>query len=147
MEEEAKKKHTKSMRIIRNVYLYLVAMIGLIVFIIGCVSVIDNIFKNFVFKVDYNISYETYPRLGTCYQPYVDLTDKEGKKTINPTTQDTADCLQRQEEINEQSRRNQIGSDFSIAIAQLAVGLPVWLLHWGIIQKEYRRKKEEEDKE
>jgi hypothetical protein len=48
------------------------------------------------------------------------------------------------EKQNEQMSRNQIGMDFSIAFAQLIVGLPVWLFHWNIIQKENRKKEEEE---
>jgi hypothetical protein len=76
----------------------------------------------------------------------VDATDKEGKRLITPATQEIADCEKRQEQQNEQNSKNQIGEEFSISIAQLMVGLPVWLLHWGIIQKEYRKRKEEEEK-
>jgi hypothetical protein len=143
-EQQGKKKHKKAAHIIRTVYLYLVSMIGLLVFIFGCVSTIDNLLKNFVFQVNYNLTYEApYPRGGTCSQPYADPTDTTGKTMIAPTTQEVADCKVQMDKQNEQNRKNQIGMDFSVAFAQLIVGLPVWLFHWGIIQKENRRKEEE----
>jgi hypothetical protein len=138
--------HKKSLRVIRNVYLYLVSMIGLIVFIIGAVGIINNVFQNYIFRVDFDNYYEAYPyQTGTCYSPYIDPTDKEGKRLITPTTEDSARCEQKQELQKEQNRRNRIGQEFSISIAQLLVGLPVWLFHWGIIQKEYKRKEEEKE--
>jgi len=143
--ETEKPEHKKSMRIIRNVYLYLVAIIGLITFIFGAVGMINNVFQNYVFRVDYD--YYSDPmasRAGYgCSAPYVDATDLSGKKMIQPTSQDVAKCEESQEKQREQNRNNRIGSEFSIAIAQLGVGLPIWLFHWGIIQKEYRKKDEE----
>jgi hypothetical protein len=137
--------HKKSLRVIRNVYLYLVSMIGLIVFIFGAVGIINNVFQNYIFRVDYDYYSDPFPQTGTCYMQYVDPTDREGKRFITPTPEQSAACEAKQEQQKEQNRRNRIGQEFSIAIAQMAVGLPIWLFHWGIIQKEYRRK-EEEDK-
>ena len=134
------------MRVIRNVYLYLVAMIGLIVLIIGAVGIINNIFQNYIFRVDYE-NYYTEPvpyKTGTCYSQYPDLTDSEGKRLVAPTAEESAACEKRQEVQKEQNRRNRIGTEFSIGIAQIAVGLPIWLFHWGIIQKEYKRKEEDD---
>jgi len=132
------------MRIIRNVYLYLVSMIGLIVFIIGAVGIINNIFQNYIFRVDYDYYSEPFPQTGTCFIQYPDPTDREGKRFITPTPDQSAVCEQKQEQQKEQNRRNRIGQEFSIAIAQIVVGLPIWLFHWGIIQKEYKRKEEDE---
>jgi len=137
--------HKKSLRVIRNVYLYLVAMIGLVVFIFGAVGIINNIFQNYVFKVDYDNYTEPYPlKGGTCTMQYPDPADREGKRLISPTTQEVAECAARMEQQKVQNRNNRIGMDFSISIAQIVVGLPIWLFHWGIIQKEYKRKEEDE---
>ena len=136
--------HKKSLRVIRNVYLYLVAMIGLIVFIFGAVGIINNIFQNYVFKVDYDNYTEPYPlKGGTCSMQYPDPTDKEGKRLISPTPQEMEECVKRMDQQKVQNRTNRIGMEFSISIAQIVVGLPIWLFHWGIIQKEYRRKEDE----
>ncbi len=141
-------KPKKAVKIIRNVYLYLVSMIGLVVFIFGAVGLINTVFQNYVFQVDYdfNAYSQPYPAMrgGTCAQPYPDSADKEGKKMITPTTQEIADCNDQLELQKAQNRKNRIGQDFSIAFAQMAVGLPVWLFHWGIIQKEAKRREDEE---
>jgi hypothetical protein len=138
------KKHHKASKIIRTVYLYLVSMIGLIVFIIGCVGTIDNVVKNFIFHVDYNYNYTTpFPKGDSCHQSYPSAADPTGKQMIAPTTQEIADCEVQMQKQNEQNRINQIGTDFSISFAQLFVGLPVWLFHWSIIQRENKRKEEE----
>ncbi len=141
-----KQKHHQTMRVIRNVYLYLVSMIGMITMIFGAVGLVNNVFSNFVFQVNDNIYTEPYPgSRSACLQPYVDPADPELKKMIKPTAEEAAACEKNQKEQNEQYRRNSIGREFSIAIAQLAVGLPVWLFHWGVIQKEYARKKDEHE--
>lgn len=139
-------KPKRSMRIIRNVYLYLVSIIGLITFIFGAVGMINNIVQNYVFQVDYEYYSEPiYPRAAGvgCAASYIDATDPSGKKMIQPTSQEITECEAKQEKQREKNRNNRIGTEFSIAIAQLAVGLPIWLFHWGIIQKEYRKKEEE----
>ena len=136
-------KPKKSMRIIRNVYLYLVSVIGLITFIFGAVGTINNVFQNYVFGVDYDYGYEVpYPKAaGTgCAASYLDPSDPAMKKMIRPTDAEIAECEVKMEQQKAQNHANRIGSEFSIAFAQLAVGLPIWL-STGIIQKEYRKKK------
>ncbi len=125
--------------------MYLVAMIGLVTFIFGSVGIINNVFKNFVFQVDYDYYIDAMPGRSTCEQAYLDPSDASGKNMISPTSDDTAKCELIMNEQRAQGRRNNIGNDFSIAIAQIGVGLPIWLFHWSIIQKEYRSKREEED--
>lgn len=137
---------SKAFRIIRNVYLYLVAMIGLVTLIFGSIGIIDNVLKNYVFQVD-EFYYYTEPvavKGGICTQSYPDPADTTGKTMIAPTKEEIADCEKRYEEQRELSRKNQMGRDFSISIAQIVIGLPLWLFHWGIIQREYRRKEEDE---
>ncbi len=142
-------KRAKGNRIIRNIYLYLVALIGIITLVFGCVGIINNVLQNYVFHVnDYTYIEPAYPgsRGGSCAQPYTDPTDKTGTKLIQPTTQEIQDCKDSQQKQNDQNRQNNIGREFSIAIAQILIGLPLWLFHWNTIQVEYRRKHEEEEK-
>jgi hypothetical protein len=133
--------HGKSLRVIRNVYLYLVAMIGLITFIMGSVGIINNVFQGYIFKVDEYSYYEPYGMKGDyCSQP-----DRNEKAEIisTPTAEEIEACRNEQQKQRENARVNNINRQFSIALAQLGVGLPVWLFHWAIIQREYRRKEED----
>lgn len=136
----------KSHRVIRNIYLYLVAMIGLIVFVMGSVGILNHVLQTYVFGVnEYNVWVPPYPpKSGQCYQPYADMTDPSPvtKRLIPPTQEETEICLQEEKKQQEQNRRNNIGRELSIAIAQILIGLPLWLFHWGVIQKEYKRKDE-----
>lgn len=146
---EQSKTHLGSFRVIRNVYLYMVAVIGLITLIIGSVGLINNVLQNYIFQVDdYSYYYEPYPVKGGdyCSQAYPDPTDTTGKTMITPTSDEIEQCREQQKVQSERARKSNIGREFSIALAQILVGLPVWLFHWGIIQKEYKRKKGEEEK-
>lgn len=137
----APKKHSsggKALRVIRNVYLYLVAMIGLVVFVIGTVGMVNNVLKNYVFQVNEYRSYVSPLDDGICPRFY---TRPGSDEEIERTDEEIEECERAQEEQQEQYRRNEIGRELSINVAQILVGLPLWLLHWGIIQREYRRKK------
>lgn len=135
----------KSLRVIRNVYLYLVAMIGLITFVFGSIGIIDNVLKNYIFQVDESYYYAepVTGRGGICTQAYLDPLDTTGKKMVQPTAVEIDECEKRYEEQRKVSRNSEIGREFSISIAQILIGLPLWLFHWGIIQREYRRKTED----
>jgi hypothetical protein len=122
-------------------------MIGLIVFVFGAVGIINTVFQNYVFQVDYDSYYPTtYPMVksGTCGQAYTDYADTTGKTMIVPTPADIAECEINTEKQKEQNKRNRIGQELSIALAQIAVGLPLWLFHWGIIQSEAKRREEKD---
>lgn len=139
----------KAMQIIRNVYLYLVTLIGLITFIFGSVGIINNMLQHYVFQVDQSDMYYAQPIYpgfkGQCAQAYPDPADKEGKRMIIPTTQEVADCQKAEKEQNERINRANFGRELSISLAQIVIGLPIWLFHWGIIQKEARKREEEKD--
>ena len=86
----------KSVKVIRHVYLYLVTLIGLITFVMGAVGIINNGLQRYVFKVDQIENFgpvAVYPGYqDQCSMAYPDPKDKEGKTTITPTSQETADC-------------------------------------------------------
>ncbi len=143
----AQNQHGKSYQVIRNIYLYMVAVIGLITFIFGAVGIINNLLQNYVFHVnDYAYAPVPYPgRFDSCAQPYPappDFTDikMDVKRTVTPTKTEIETCQKEQQKINEQNRWNNIGRELSVSIAQIAIGLPLWLFHWGIIQREHKRR-------
>ncbi len=145
MEKKNGHKNKGALRIIRNVYLYLVTLIGLITFIFGSVGIINNVLQRYVFQIDQTDYYSmaVYPGMrDQCSQPYVDPLDKEAKQMITPTTQEIEQCRVAEKEQNKRINNANFAREISISLAQIAIGLPIWLFHWGIIQKEYRRKEE-----
>lgn len=143
MATEQVKDH-KAHRVIRNIYLYLVSMIGLITLIFGSVGVIKTVVEKVIFQVNYNYYPTIYPgSVDPCSQPYADASSTtEPKKMITPTQDQINLCVQRQKEQNEMNNRNDLGRELSIAIAQILIGFPLWLYHWMTIQKEYRMRHE-----
>lgn len=126
--------------IISTVYLYLVAMIGLITFIFGGVGMINTVLQNYVFQVNEVVAPVNYPgskTIGRCDDPY-----KSDGNMIVPTAQEIEICMKDEQDKQERTARNKVGRELSSAIAQILIGLPVWLFHWVIIQKEYRKKEE-----
>ena len=146
--KDQKKTHGGALRVIRNVYLYLVTLIGLITFIMGSVGIINNVLQHYVFQVDdAYTSPVRYPgSYDMCSQPYPKTgAAPDDKNLIAPTTQEIADCRQAEKEQNEKANRANFGRELSISLAQILIGLPIWLFHWNVIQKEYKKREEEHE--
>lgn len=106
---------------IRLIYLYLFSFVGLIVFVIGCVRLVDLGLKVVVFNnADIYVSYPIMP---------AGPDDKRTKEQIvleNETQQKT------QQEESKRNRQREISS----SLAMILVGAPLYLYHWSSIQKE-----------
>ena len=100
---------------IRVLYLYLFSFVGLIILVIGGISLVNLGIKTFIFK-DADI-----------YPIYVDETLPKEKQIVDQATQEK----RQNEEAMHQKQR-----ELSNAIAMLAVGTPLYLYHWKKIQKE-----------
>lgn len=106
----------------RKTFLYIFASVGLILMIIGGVSLINLGLKTYVFTKADNYCYPNVP-----YK--VDTTE-----TRTPQQQQAdADLQLKQCEENQRSSRQ---SQASNAIAMLIVGLPLYGYHWMKIRKE-----------
>lgn len=106
---------------LRKSYLYIFAVVGLVLCIISLVSLINLGLKTYVFtKADY-----------PCYNA-PQVADKTG--TISQAE------LDRQAEENtkncEESRTASKQSQAANAIAMIIVGLPLYTYHWHMIRKE-----------
>jgi hypothetical protein len=117
--------------IVRFIYLYMIAAITFITFVIGAVGIVDTVMKAYVFKVDdYYYS-----------QPYMyceKLTmGKDGIYIDNPNYQD---CVSAQEKADLERKKKPISDDMarnlSIGIAQVLIAFPLWIFHWRIIEKD-----------
>ena len=126
---------------VRIVYLYLMTAIGLIVFIIGSVTIVNTGLKAFVFrKADMNYgsgpseiymqkTVEQAQTLSTCDK----LTESE-RASIAMWLTDYKVWQETQKNQNPATSNRQ--REAATAIAMILVGFPVYFIHWRIIQKE-----------
>jgi len=135
--------------LVRTVYLYLFAVLGLVLLTIGGVRFIDMGLKAFVFT-QAEEEQRLYPLQPP--RPYLPvdvetLQDEEGlteeeKASIRQWLADYEDWQERSSKIDPVTARRQ--RDASINLALILVGLPLYLYHWGIIRKALRKQGEEE---
>jgi len=109
---------------VRLIYLYLFSFVGLIVFVVGCVRLVDLGLKVVVFN-NADI-YVSYPITG-----FKDANDPRTKKQI------AIENEQQQKAQLEESKRNR-QREVSSSLAMIIVGAPLYLYHWSSIQKENR---------
>lgn len=109
---------------LRKVFLYIFASLGLVLCVIGTVSLINLGLRTYVFtKSDY-----------PCYTTSRILTDAEKKEGM------TQEQLDKQAELDskncEQQRTSEKQQQASNAIAMLIVGLPLYAYHWNTIRRD-----------
>ena len=105
---------------LRLLYLYLFSAVGLIIVIFGSIQLVNLGLKTFVFKqADV---YEVYP------------SPLKGEiEAISPEEQKARQAR----DLSRQRQRELAG-----AVSALAVGLPLYLYHWSVIQRESKKKPE-----
>lgn len=114
-------------RLIRTIYVYLFSLVGLVLMIIAAVRFIDMGLKTWVFteadKTDWRYEVMAPQMITEDGEPVEqELTEEEKEARLA-------------EQVRSQRQR-----DASNALAQLAVGLPLYLYHWRLAT----RKREEE---
>lgn len=107
---------------LRKSFLYIFATAGLVLSIIGGISLIDLGLKTYVFTKADNYCYN--------YASPVQL-DKDGKSVELTDKQ-----KEEQKQQCEEQRAAQKQSQASNAIAMLIVGLPLYAYHWMTIRKD-----------
>ncbi|MEK7599012.1 MAG: hypothetical protein AAB474_00975 [Patescibacteria group bacterium] len=115
--------------LIRKIYLYLFALIGLVLITIGCVRLVGLGLKTYIFtKADIYIE---YPMARPVKVAPVDGNIKEELR--QPTKEEIEEYQNRQQASNRQREAAE-------SLAFIIVGLPLYLYHWSVIKKD---KKEE----
>ena len=105
----------KNNSLIRSLYLYIFALLGLVLIIIGGVRFLDMGLKTFVFtKADQEYNYR-YPA----------LVKGEDLENQCPELISQSDYIT--------ARRQE---DASINLALILIGLPLYLYHWTLIKRE-----------
>lgn len=115
--------------LIRKIYLYLFALIGLVLITIGCVRLVGLALKTYIFtKADIYIEYPmTRP---------MKIAPVDGNKTEEfqqPSKEELEEYQNKQQTSNRQREAAE-------SLAFIIVGLPLYLYHWSVIKKD---KKEE----
>jgi hypothetical protein len=114
------------LRTIRTIYLTLAAVVGLIVFIIGAVGCLNLVFKNVVWPV-------TAEQQVLSYQ----ICDYYDGKNM-PQYASKEECLKESIAREQASIDVQFRNELSNSMALWIIGLPVWLFHFLLLQKDWK---------
>lgn len=136
--------------IIRLVYLYLVSLIGLVIFLIGGVGLVNTGLKALL-----NVDSQYYmgapedmcvSRLQGYAADGVKSSPVAVAPAVTPTPvkidkngQEFKDCIKDEEMRQEKQRKNDQRRDIAEALAMILLGAPVWLYHWKVIQRDHKQ--------
>lgn len=118
---------------IRIFYLYLLSAITIIMILVSCVQIVRIGLDAYVLKVEQPAYW-----YNECLDPKPSMN---GTTTVERTAEEQVECEERsikkaKEQLAQERRR-----DISQALAMLIVAFPLFLYHWGIIQKDHSTKK------
>jgi len=135
--------------LVRTIYLYLFALVGLTLLVIGTVRFIDMGLKTFIFtkadeeqRLNYVQPSSPYPiekfqNIAQSPEMTVTLTESE-KITLQIWLVDYENWKKRRDAID--SILSQRQRDASFNLAMIIVGLPLYLFHWRLIKKDAKAK-------
>ncbi len=115
--------------VIKNIYLYLVSFVALMMMVISTATIIDSVLKTYVFKSANN--FYSYPAPGCDGNVYA------GQPAIS------AEQCAKQEQINKKQQEQNAKADFQRtmvwSISMLIVAIPLFSYHWYLIRKKERK--------
>jgi hypothetical protein len=124
---------TSTKKLIKNIYLYLVSFVTLMMIIIPTADIVSNILETYVFKKADLHSYKTPAPLGC--GPEIAKTNSDIKKLS------AEECKKLEEKNKKEEKERAIGNrhrDYAQDISLLVVAIPLFLIH-----QHYARRKEE----
>jgi hypothetical protein len=135
--------------LIRTIYLYLFALVGLALLVVGVIRFIDMGLKIYVFtKADdpTRISHQRYYYSGPIEiekiemaQDSEELTEEE-IEILKGFLADYKEWEEKESQVDYLISQRQ--KDASNNLAMIIVGLPLYLYHWRLIRKETKEKEE-----
>jgi len=126
--------------LVRTIYLYIFALLGLVFLIIGAVGFLNLGLKTFIFtKAEEEQRLTGQPPALYPIEKVEALQDEQGlsdeeKELIQDWLVDYKAWQDRSANINYLESRRQ--KEASQNLAMMVVGLPLYLFHWGIISRE-----------
>jgi hypothetical protein len=138
--------HATKHPLVRTIYLYLVALLGLVLLIVGGIRFMDMGLKVFVFTEaeKEETLYLRQPPVPCELYRVQDLEDgeegqlsAEEKEMLRRWLSDYEDWQERMDQLDPVVARRQ--KEASRNLAMVLVGLPLYFYHWRIIRRELRR--------
>jgi len=138
--------------LVRTIYLYLFALVGLTLLVIGSVRFVDMGLKAFIFtkadeeqRLNYIQPSSPYPiekfqSITQSPETTVTLTESE-KVSLQMWLADYESWKKRRDAIDPILSQRQRDASFNLAM--IIVGLPLYLFHWWLIKKETRQRERE----
>lgn len=115
---------------LKLIYLYIFSTVGLVLVIIGSISLINLGLKTYIFtKADIVLN---YPKITA---PERIITDEQGNPKVIKSKIPTEEEENRQKEFEKKQLTSRRQRDASRAVAFLIVGLPIYLYHWRVVRK------------
>lgn len=134
--------------LVRAIYLYIFAILGLVLLTIGSVRFVDMALKAFVFtRADEE--QRTMYKQPSMYYP---IEKVEGLQTEEGLTEDEKSTIKMWLEDYKSWKESSLKIDYvtsqrhrdaSNNLALILVGLPLYLYHWGVIKRELRKQEKE----
>ena len=147
----------KRYTLVRTIYLYIFALLGLVLLIIGSVNFLNMGLKAFVFTqadeesriFSKQIPIPTIPKIENIQQDIEEGKDicfsAEEKISVEGWLADYNNWEKNMSEFDTvTSRRHR---DASMNLSLILIGLPLYLYHWKIIKKETEEKEKDEENE
>ena len=140
LDQKQNSSRNSALHYIRTIYLSLAAIIGLICFTIGAVGTI-RVALNHWFAVDEMTAYYD------TYNPYSesicerDFTNEQGNQE-KPTLEQVKDCEEKTAKNELKQNQTNFNRQMSESISLIIAGFPIWLLHFYLIQSDWKRRKE-----
>jgi len=118
-------------KIVNNLYLYIFSTVGLVIFMVGSIGLVNVVLKTYIFPLTHYQEYwnDVY---GCQWKTNTDGTPLSGD--------DLVVCEAKQEEERVISDSDARKRDIARGIAEVIIGTPIWIYHWMVI----RKKKDEE---
>ena len=144
--------------LVRTIYIYLFALVGLSLLTVGVVKLVDLGLKMYVFPKAEQEMYKSSPPLLKIGGPMNEITS-EDVKGIAEACKENSEISEDQKQLltgwlgdYKEWKERQFGSGelrsikrqktASWAFALIIIGLPLYLFHWRIIRKETKNKEE-----
>ena len=115
---------TDKAKLIKKIYVYLFSMVGLILIIIGSVSLVNLALKTWVFKNADNVYIYPYEKPVVDNEAGVDVEEEKAAREAEMV------------EYRENELKSRRESQASNAVAMILIGLPLFAYHWRLARKE-----------
>lgn len=127
---------TSKLKNVRNLYLYLVSLVGIVLVIVGSISLINTGIKWWILGPE-NVSSDFRWRVQECSNPkWIPAPEGKAGNEVERTDVEVEKCVLNTKKLAKEAGIVEIKQDISWAVAMLIVALPVWLYHWRTIQKD-----------